>query len=152
MHHTSESTEAWTDYGPGYTTLWKFEVHDACSPYNVFVPVPISENFPDGPGPWPYFGFVYQNGGSGYGVPHISNWDYTDWESSTEFGDSIGQTGTSQSPAVLFDYTAPPYSDPSTVYFKGSHTINAGSMTTGSGYQVYSGTIQYYTDHGDNNP
>jgi hypothetical protein len=144
LHHTSEETVEWTDDGPGYTTEWRFEVHDACTPYNVFVPVPISENFPSG--------FVYQNGGSNYATPSISNWDYTNWTSSTEFTDSIGQTGTSQSPSVLFDYSAPPYSDTSTVYFQGSHTINVGSMTTGNGYLVYSGTIRYYTDHGDNNP
>ena len=139
----AEQTEAWND---GYTTNWSFGILDVCG-VNALLAIPVNEVFPSG--------FSNENGGSNYvQPPGASNpfWDYTDWENSYVFVDQIGQCCGAQNPAVTFTSAGPPYTY-NTVYLDGAHALYGGSTTIGDGWQIYfSGTIQYYRDHGDNTP
>ena len=95
--------------------------------------------------------FSNQNGGSGYAQPPVQNNDYSIWDGPYTFYDGIGQAMVTQKPPVYFEAGGPPYGQ-NTVYFSGGHTWNAGSSTTGSGFLVYTGSIRFYSDLGDNNP
>ena len=129
----------------GATTDWSFAVVDACG-LSSLVPIPIREAFPNG--------FTDENGGSNDAHPPGASrpyWDYTDWDTMYTFVDHIGQCCGSQNPSVTFTGAAPPYTY-NTVYLDGTHTFNAGSMSSGDGWLVYTGKIRYFRDHGGNNP
>ena len=110
-------------------------------------PVPMVEAFPGG--------FTLWNA-SGWQGPTPNSINYTDWiPQFLEFVDQLGAGCTIQScpgvsPAVFWDYMYPPYTG--ALFLTGTHTYNAGTQTSGSGTPVYSGTLELYTDHGDNNP
>jgi hypothetical protein len=132
----------------GYNTEFSEGVLDVCGTQYMY-PVPMAEAFGF---------FFYHNGASGYGTPPGASfpyWDYTDWDNSYIFTDSIGQCSTdcggAPSPNPTFTHATPPYTY-NTLSLDGTHYFYAGSTTAGSGVLVYSGKIEYFQDHGDNNP
>jgi hypothetical protein len=149
--HTDERTEP---YQNGYDTFWTYELWDACG-LNRLLPIDVNEDFPNG--------FADMNMGSGYARPPGESYPYwvggtgpddSGWASDHSFIDEIGQYDYVQTPAVSHDSTSayfPPYLY-NVVYLQGDHLFFAGSQTPGVGFQVYSGMIRFYQDHGDNVP
>ncbi len=138
--HTNEGTRP---YNGGYLTLWYFEVTDACSPANFVKAIPMNETF--------FSGFSAQNGSSGWITPIASHWGLENWADLFSFPDMIAQWGTIQNPTPTYTKNASPYIY-NTVLLSGSHLFFGGTATNGSGIHVYTGTLRYYRDHGDNTP
>lgn len=127
----------------GYQTSWSESLYDACNPADILLPLPLGEAFSS---------FSLVNGGGGtWGVPYPGGVNYSGLASTYYTYDYIGQSGTTQVPAVLYDRAGPPYTG-NTVYFQGGQTVNAGTESGTTGIPVYTGTLQYYTDHGGKTP
>lgn len=143
-----QNTYKWLPTVDGYTTDWSLGILDDCGTQYLY-PLPVAESFS---------GLGLENMATGYSYPPGASdpyWDYTDWANEYIFIDQIGQCGTgcggTPYPIPTYTSSTPPYSY-STIYLDGSHYLKAGSTSYANGIDVYSGTIQYFQDHGDNNP
>lgn len=128
----------------GYITYWHLGVEDACATPNAVSAMPMNETFPNGVSPAP--------GTSGWNVPNSAkpSWEVGDWTGNT-FIDSIGDVCAQCTPPGTWTVGNPPFVY-NTVLASGSHYFYAGTITSAMGWSVYTGTIQYFQDHGANNP
>jgi hypothetical protein len=147
VHYASMDTTLGVDNPPdGYITNWTLVINDACTPANTVSAMPVNETFPNGISPAP--------GTSGWNSVNTAPqyWDVGQWTGNT-FIDGIGERCPAPAcvPASTWTTGNPPFTY-NTVLASGSHYFYAGTTTSGGGWRVYTGTIQYFRDHGANNP
>jgi len=126
----------------GYQTGIQYELLDACFPHNVFWTMPMSEQFG--------LSWSYGSGVAGWNPPTPDPWASFNVNYYT-FQDNIFASCSACIPTAVYTESAAPYLY-NTPLQSGQHNFNAGSTTSGVGASVYSGTIIYYQDHGDNQP
>ena len=141
----AEQTVVWND---GYTTNWAFAILDICGT-NALLAIPVNEVFPSG--------FSNENGGSNYvdppGDSNPFSHDQHDGKTRTCSWDQIGQCcGAQKSDRNIYQRKSH-HTHITRFISDGVHALYGGSTTVGDGWQIYfSGTIQYFRDHGDNTP
>ncbi|HEX5430972.1 MAG TPA: hypothetical protein VFW83_03335 [Bryobacteraceae bacterium] len=128
----------------GYLTNWTIGVEDACAFPNGVWQIPMSESF-SGSG-------QTASGTSGWSIPNSGgvNWDEGDWISQYNFVDTIGVGNCSScTPPSTWTSYYPPFTYNTRLFWQ-PHFFQAGTTSPSTGWPVYSGTIEYYQDHGDN--
>lgn len=143
---SSDNTIGYGGANPfGYGTEWTIGLEDACAPPNGIYAVPMNESFSGTP--------YIASGTTGWDVPNtaLMSWSVGAWISEYTFQDAIGYSceNGSCTPQATWTAANPPFTY-NTVLTSQSHQFFSGTTTQSQGWRVYSGTIEYYRDHGDN--
>jgi hypothetical protein len=125
-------------FGTGFETRVFWGVGDACPDPNSVASVALNEDFGNftnlGGSNWPNPDETYA---SGYDVDN-----YT-------FQDTIrASTDGTYNPVPTYTSSSSPSDLPHTLKFA-AQTWRLGTQTTGNGWPVFTGQIQYFRDHGD---